>query len=222
MEQENTFAPEDFAGWFAHAVTDAAVHSLAHTPPDQARALITQAAAYLVDHNRDLVVDKAAEVHLSMCAVVLAAYRVVRSEMETQEAVAVMKGAMTEPFRGWLRDSVFQVFGQGPDPYSGIANTSKAKEVHLYGESFRFDRPSDDDNCYHLVVRTCFYNEFCRHNGAAELTQAWCAFDTGWMDVVNETDRGVAVDRPMTMGLGGDHCDFIIRRTSSNGPEVLQ
>jgi len=127
---------------------------------------------------------------------------------------------MTEPFRMWLRDSVFQIFDGGPDPFAGIANTSKAKEVHLYGDSFRFERPSDDDNCYHLVVRTCFYNEFCTRNGAPELTQVWCAFDTGWMDVVNEEDRGVAVDRPMTMGFGGDHCDFIIRRTGSGGPKV--
>jgi hypothetical protein len=220
MEHQNTSVPEDFAGWFCDAVTNAAIRQLSRTPPDRVRALIVEAAADLEDHNRDLVVDEAAAVHLRMCAVVLAAYQVLRSELEATEALAVMRGAMTEPFREWLRDSVFQVFREEPDPFAGVAGTSKAKELHFYGDGFRFERPADDDHRYHLVVRTCFYNEFCRRNGAPELTQVWCAFDTGWMDVVNEQDHGVAVDRPMTLGFGGDHCDFIIRRTGSSRPEA--
>lgn len=218
MSNEASFASDVFLERFCTAVIETALAHVSNMPDDRARGLIAEVATYLEDHNRDLVVDEAATVHLPMCAVVLGAYKVLRSELDESEALAVMNGAMTEPFASWLRDQVFQILDQEPDPFVAIANTSKAKEVHLYGDTFGFERPTDDDQRYHLVIRTCFYNDFCRRNGAPELTQVWCAFDTGWMDVVNERDRGVAVDRPVTLGYGGDHCDFIFRRTGPRGP----
>jgi len=61
-------------------------------------------------------------------------------------------------------------------------------------------------------IHRCFFNDFFRANGAAEVTSIFCALDNVWVDALHEARYGVRFARPTTLAQGADACRFQFSR----------
>jgi hypothetical protein len=158
------------------------------------------------------IVDEQAKHNLRMAAVVLVVYRCLIESVGYDDLIDALRasfvGAMgdyvTQKTRVWLDASA--------DPFRDMVAVTKEREARSFGAGFVFEVQRDDDDAYLLDVRRCFWHDFFRDEGAAELTHVFCAFDGNWIEAIDPTRHGFRFERPTTLALGGDRCPFHFRR----------
>lgn len=154
------------------------------------------------------VEDGQSRFHLRFGALVLAGYRALSETLPQGEALALLREAVVGPSRPWMLEGTKAALDRVPDPFALMTAISKDKEAGYYGRTFVWERPQDDGHAYLPSVTRCFWHGFALANGAPEIMPTICDFDTNWMDAVDPGRHGFRVERPTTLGYGGDRCRF--------------
>jgi len=189
---------------------------LRHTGEESAgplsRTILAEQEA-LEDRHAEWVVDDASRFHLRLTALILAAYRALLASMTGEAVLALLRSALIEPARPWVRGGTAMLLDNAPDPMAAIVKVSKEREETFYGPTFTFARERDDAGAYLLNIEVCFYHRFFTANGAPELTPVMCDWDTNtWAEAIVPQRHGFRFERPTTLGYGGDKCRFHFRR----------
>jgi hypothetical protein len=150
--------------------------------------------------------------HFEQTSRVLAAYRVLRARLAEDRALALLRRAFVEPWRALLGGPIARALDASPDPFRLLVDASRAKEAHVYGPSFAFERERDDADAYLLNIDRCFYHRYFVAHDAPELTRIFCDWDSAWIGAIDPARHGVSFERPTTLGYGGDRCRFQFRR----------
>jgi L-2-amino-thiazoline-4-carboxylic acid hydrolase-like protein len=185
-----------------------------HTPgkPDTGAALRTEAARIGREHTR-LAVDSAGARWLTLCSVLLAAYRRLLAVGEDKAtALAILQTAMTVPFRAGIHAFIRDRFGISQDApqdaFERIAATFQSRGEQRFGRAFTFVAGVRDDRRSFTNITTCLFDDFFRANGVPELTAVCCALDLVWADELAHPRYGVRFERPTTLSAGDDACRF--------------
>lgn len=99
------------------------------------------------------------------------------------------------------------------DPFAALVAFTRQREQYAFGERFVFEHPLDDDQERMADVRRCFFHDVLEAEQATHLRPVLCAWDANWMDAVDPERHGVVAERRTSIGLGGGHCPFHLRRT---------
>jgi hypothetical protein len=169
----------------------------------------------ILEAHRGLLVDSAAEAHVGISSVVLAAYRVLGERIPDRQALTgVLRHALHEGMKQQVPMEQFfdSMLRNNPDPFKILVDYSKQGEIHAYGKGFVFERERDDDESYRANVKKCLYYDFFTANGLPELTRIFCDADLLWMDVLKRGNYGVVCERATTMAYGAETCPFQFNR----------
>jgi hypothetical protein len=181
--------------------------------------LIRSRCSELFTAHQGWIVDEAARYNLMMTAAMLAAYQVLQGALPNDELLPLLHDAFINPMRGYVQSASAQMLDNAADPFKGMVETSKVREVDAFGAGFTFERERDDDRAYLVNVKRCFYHNFFAANGAAELTPIFCDFDANWITAINPVRHGFRFARPTTIGYGGIMCPFHFYRIERKQPE---
>jgi L-2-amino-thiazoline-4-carboxylic acid hydrolase len=168
--------------------------------------------ARLADERAAWVTDHLTAAHFEQTSRVLAANRVLTAHLPKDLALELLRRALVEPWRELLGGPVGRALDASPDPLLMLVESSKAKEEHVYGPSFEFEREQDDADTYLLNVRRCYFHQYFGAHGVPELTTVFCDWDSSWIGAIDPARHGVRFERPTTLGYGGDCCRFQFRR----------
>ena len=159
--------------------------------------------------NASLLIDPQASFHLFMTSLILGAYRYLKTRMEDEDRILeAMKYAFLEPGKQMDVEGFTGKFKSSADPYADMVALAKEKEESTYGKTFVFEHEKDDGEAFYQNVTRCFYHDFFNANGVPHLTLIFCSYDFIWMDIFKSGEFGFTVQRPATMGEGGDKCRF--------------
>src|SRR5262249_23514724 len=178
--------------------------------------------AALASRYKDWLVDEQAKHQLRQSAVVLAAYRHLRSAVPDQELLGLLRVAFTEPLRSVVRGGQAQALDQADDPFGPLVVISKLGEEHFHGGSFVCERPRDDDRAYYLDVTRCLWHSFFVAEGCPELTTIFCAFDEAWIGAIEPGRHGLRFERATMLGQGGSLCPFHFFRVERESPKHVE
>jgi hypothetical protein len=166
------------------------------------------------------VEDDTSRFHLRLVALVLASYRTLVTVLPPNDTLALVRLALIEPGRPWVRRGTAAALDHAPDPLALMVEVSKEREASFYGSGFAFERERDDGQAYLLNVHRCFYHNFFTANGIPELTSIFCDWDTNtWAEAIDPTRHGFGFECPSTLALGGDMCRFQFRRRPSTAAD---
>jgi L-2-amino-thiazoline-4-carboxylic acid hydrolase-like protein len=201
------------------AVIFAAVATHAPREPDADATLRAEAARIGSEHIQ-LGVDAAGRRWLTLCSVLLAAYRKLLSVGEDRTtALAILQTAMTVPFRAGIHAFIRDRFGISQDApqdaFERIAATFQSRGEQRFGRAFTFVADVGDERHSFTNITTCLFNDFFRANGVPELTAVCCALDLVWADELAQPRYGVRFERPTTLAAGDDACRFRFYRASA-------
>jgi hypothetical protein len=208
------------AAWVIKAFLDALAPRL--PDPELARGIrqhLDTECAELAAKYSEWLVDEPARHQLRQSAAVLVAYRRLRGTMPESELLGVLRAAFTEPLRGFIRSGTASMLDRAEDPFTAMVGTSKIRETHAFGASFRFERPRDDNEAYHLNITRCLWHSFFAAEGCPELTTIFCAFDEAWIGAVDPARHGLRFERTTTLGEGGELCPFHFTRVARTAPK---
>lgn len=186
---------------------------LAHDFPATALPGIRSGYEDLVSANRHQIVDEPARYNLRMTMALLAAHHYLEPRLGRAESLAAVRVAFVEPFADVVRAQTAALLDAAADPFAAMVAVSKSREEYAFGAGFRFERPADDDQRYHLDIRRCFYHDVLVANSAAELTPVMCEFDANWIEAIDPDRHGFRFERETTIGRGATHCPFYFDRT---------
>lgn len=197
----------------------AAVATHTSAEPD-ADATLRAEAARIGSENIQFGVDAAGRRWLTLCSVLLAAYRKLLSVGEERTtALATLQTAMTVPFRAGIHAFMHDRFGISQDApqdaFERIAATFQSRGEERFGRGFTFVADLRDDRRSFTTITTCLFNDFFRANGVPELTPICCALDLVWADELALPRYGVRFERPTTLAAGDDACRFRFHRASA-------
>lgn len=164
--------------------------------------------AEIEDRHASWVEDEQSRFHLRFGALVLAGYRALLETLPKGEALALLREAVVGPSRPWMLGGTEAALDHGPDPFVLMTGISKEKEAGYYGRTFAWEHLQDDEHAYLPSVTGCFWHRLALANDAPEIMPTICDFDTNWMDAVEPERHGFRVERPTTLGYGGDRCRF--------------
>jgi hypothetical protein len=165
------------------------------------------------------LVDEPARHQLRQGAAVLVAYRRLRGTVPESELLGLLRSAFTEPLRDVIRSGTAAMLERADDPFIAMVAMSKMRETHSFGASFRFERPRDDNEAYHLNITRCLGHSFFAAVGCPELTTIFCAFDEAWIGAVEPARHGLRFERETTLGEGGATCPFHFTRVARAAPK---
>ncbi|MDJ0706989.1 MAG: L-2-amino-thiazoline-4-carboxylic acid hydrolase [Leptolyngbyaceae cyanobacterium MO_188.B28] len=77
----------------------------------------------------------------------------------------------------------------------------------IYGKAMEFDQEVKSDRVI-FIVKRCAFHKFFLEQGEPHLTKVFCAWDRLWMDVIDESNRPIRMERPITISTGSDCCQF--------------
>jgi hypothetical protein len=166
--------------------------------------------------SRHLLVDLQSEYHISWCAVIQAVYEAYLGKGQIEEAaIEATKAVIFENLNAaMLAKRVERTLDRSRDPFATMTRLSKDQEKRFFGDGFRFDRIADDESSYRVEVRRCLYCDYFRENGLPELMRVACAWDlASWSLGVAPERHRMRFERPITLGLDGEDCDFRFYRT---------
>lgn len=175
--------------------------------------------AEIEEWHADWIEDEQSRFHMRFAALALAGYRALLDLMSKGEALGLLREALIEPSRPYVLEGTRQALDHATDPFALLTQISKDKEPGFYGRTFAFERSQDDGHAYLLNITHCFWHRFFAENRTQELMPAFCDFDTSWMDAVEPERHGFRIERPTTLGYGGDRCRFWFIRCSPTSAE---
>lgn len=144
----------------------------------------------------------------------LALYQTLLAEGDDQEtALADTEHAMDSISVGLGR--VMSLLGRLPHAF-GVFRRVEPWVVRLGfpAEGWEMEPVENSDSCVAYDVRRCFYQDTLTSYGAPELTRVFCSGD----DVAfPEMAPAITWERTMTLGRGGERCDFRWRRGVTQG-----
>ncbi len=135
----------------------------------------------------------------------LALYRTLLEEgYDQQTALDVTERMAVSLVTGLGR--FMSLVGRLPDPFAVFRQVEPwVVRLGFPAEGWEMEPVEHSDDCVAYDVRRCFYLDTLSSYGAPELTPVFCAGD----DVVfPEMAPAVSWERTMTLGRGGDRCDF--------------
>ena len=186
-------------------------------PGDGLLGRLASRHAQLVADQQHRIVDEPSRHNLAMTLAVLAAYQELASDGEEESLIEALRAAFVEPLEPFVRTATRSVLDQAPDPFRAMVDLTKDREEHAFGAGFVFTHPDNDHDRYTAQVERCFYHGALAANGAAHLTQIFCAFDSNWIDAIDPVRDGFEFERPTTISTGGRSCPFQFRRTTDAG-----
>ncbi len=170
---------------------------------------ISRLSDEIYGENTSLLIDPQASFHLFLTALILATYRYLKDKIGDEgKVLAAVRHAFLEPSRRLDLTEFTRTFNVSPHPFADFVTLAKEKETATYGKSFIFVHEKDDDEAFHQHVTRCFYHDFFNTQGVPQLTAVFCSHDFIWMDAFRGGSFGFAVERPTTLGEGGDKCRF--------------
>ncbi len=200
----------------------AAVRAAIDPRPDvdweRIESTIEARADELVRENRAMAGDGPAEQWLRTSSLVLAAYRELEPFAEGARLVAIFRDAMAAPFRqqiaGYL-DGRFGISQDAPgEAFTRISENFQKRGEERFGSAFRYAADAHDARRHFVNIERCFFNDFFRANGAAQVTPLFCALDKVWAEALEAPRYGVRFERPTTLAAGDDACRFRFHRTA--------
>ena len=226
---EQAPAPLAFAETTVEALLAAAtakIPALASRSPEDLERQVRSRVAELVERNGYLVLDAPTAQWLQRTCIVLAVYEVLKPLTGTAEAIAIVRDAMTAPFKermtGYL-DGRFGISQDAPaEAFVRISENFKRRGEERFGKAFVYVQDVQDADRTFTNIQRCFFNDFFRLNDAAEVTSIFCALDSVWIESLHEARYGVRFERPSTLAQGADACRFQFRRASAPAAEDPQ
>ncbi|HEY1012959.1 MAG TPA: L-2-amino-thiazoline-4-carboxylic acid hydrolase [Herpetosiphonaceae bacterium] len=218
--EAETYQPDPAAesAWVVEAFFAALGERLADQPESAALLAAARSASDELTAGRGASPERAMDRHhLLTGAAVLGAYRALRGKMDQQPLLALLHDCFNQPLRQPVLDGTVAMLDSAPDPFGAMVATSKAREIHFFGDSFAFERPRDDERGYYADVTRCFWNSFLRAEGAPELMPIFCDFDANWFDAIDPRRHGFRFERATTLGYGGALCSFHFFRLAEAG-----
>jgi hypothetical protein len=167
------------------------------------------AAQKLFEQHHQACLDIQSRIILELCCLALASYRVLVAETNNpQTAYLIVKGTIEQLYQGFGRFMFRPLLWLASDPVKTMSNINWKKWNQLiYGKGMEFDQEVTSDR-FTLIVNRCAFHKFFVEQGEPRLTQAFCAWDRLWMDVINDSNRPVRTERPITISTGADCCQF--------------
>jgi hypothetical protein len=201
-----------------NATLDALV-SYAASSRREVEAALWAETERIASENGGFVVDAAGRRWLTLCSVLLAAYRTLLPLVgESAKAVAILQSSMTAPFKAGITAFIADRFGISQDApedaFERITETFQRRGEERFGHAFRFVADVHDGARSFTNITRCLFNEFFRANDAAELTVVCCAMDYVWAEELEHPRYGVRFQRPTTLAAGDDACRFQFFRQS--------
>jgi len=186
---------------------------------DELERDVRQRVAALIEQNEQLAQDAPSRQWLLRTSIVLAVYQVLEPLAGGADLVSILSDAMTEPFRDKMPEYLLNRFGvsqQAPaEAFARIAENFKPRGEERFGKAFVYVEDVQDADRSFTNIHRCFFNDFFRANGAAQVTRIFCAVDHVWVDALREPRYGVGFERPTTLAQGADACRFQFTRRPS-------
>ncbi len=222
-EQKGAPALDPVVQVFAKAIVDA-VASCAASSRREVEESLRAEADRIASENAALAVDAAGRRWLTLCSVLLGAYRMLLPLVgDSAVALEVLRSAMTRPFTAGIEAFLHDRFGISQDApgeaFGRIAKTFQSRGEERFGCGFRFVPDGRDEARCFTKITKCLFNDFFRANHAGELAVVCCAMDYVWAEELAHPRYGVRFERPTTLAAGDDACRFRFFRSSS--PHVM-
>ena len=168
--------------------------------------------------NRHLALDEVSRKNLLFTSMILATYRTVREVVNgSDEAMDLIRETMGGLFQPMIREYMKERFDVEHDKpgeaFSKIAANFVARGEVGLGAGFVYEQELQSERQSFINVKTCFFLDFFKANGAPEVTDVLCAMDSIWADELNNGTYNVTFQRPALMSSGGDKCRFQFTRT---------
>jgi hypothetical protein len=183
---------------------------------------IKREARALFDERVESLPDRQGRTILSMCSLVLAAYRQLKQRLGDPDAAfqtvrMAFERTYATPMRWYFRFWLWMC----RDPVGSLQNSSMARVGQwMYGKSMEFADDKSEHSADMLVTRCAFHQFFVEH-GEPTLTLLVCAWDRNWMDVVDQSSRPIRTERASTISTGSDSCRFrFVRDEDKSGKQV--
>lgn len=159
--------------------------------------------------DQDTCPDAQAQVILGMCCLTLAGYQALLEEINSsQNAYLIVKATVGRLYRGLGTFAFRPLLWLSNDPVKQISKINWTKWNQLiYGKGMEFDQDVTSDKAT-LIVNRCAFHHFFTEKGEPHLTQAFCAWDRVWMDVIDDSSRPIRTERPTTISTGSNCCQF--------------
>lgn len=141
----------------------------------------------------------------------LALYRTLLEQGDTQEeALAQMEQLMASTVSGLTQ--LMGLLGHLPRPFA-LFRLLEPWVVRLGfpAEGWEMEPVENSADCVAFNVRRCIYMDTLTSYGAPELTRVFCGGDDVMFPALAPS---ITWERTMTMGRGGDRCDFRWRRAA--------
>jgi hypothetical protein len=172
---------------------------------DEARATCAQ--------NTGRIYDQPAELLLNWSSLILASYRRLLPMIGDRERVLEhIRFALTDRIKHQIEPYIVDRFGISPatpdDAFERVAENFKLRGEARFGKAFIYEQEVQDGKRSFVNIRKCFFNDFFRANGAAEVTPVFCALDLVWADELKKEKYGVHFERPTVLSQGDDMCRF--------------
>jgi L-2-amino-thiazoline-4-carboxylic acid hydrolase len=166
-------------------------------------------AQELFEQHHHACPDMQSRIILELCCLALASYRVLAMETANQQiAYFIVKGTIEQLYQGFGRLMFRPLLWFASDPVKTMSNINWQKWNQLiYGKGMEFDQEVTSDRVT-LIVKRCAFHQFFVEQGEPRLTQAFCAWDRSWMDVIDDSNRPIRTERPTTISTGSDCCQF--------------
>lgn len=210
-------------------VTMLFLHSYFRAFPSRAEALVPgrgteiarkvrRAYPLIIEGNRDLLIDRPAHQNMTMAAVVLASYRALMAELDDEaKVIRALKDTFCKFVKAPLQLGLRTALTLSGDPLKLVAKAfSNSVCEKVYGATFVFETELTP---YQLRLETkrCFFFEFFRAQGLPHLTEVLCAWDSNWVDVVNNGRWGVRAVYHSRYSTGGTVCRVTLGSFHSSG-----
>jgi hypothetical protein len=141
----------------------------------------------------------------------LALYQTLLEESgDRQAAVAEVESLPTSTIT--ILSKLMPLLGRLPDPFAAFRRiTAWVVGVGFPAEGWQIAPVEASNDCIAFDVRRCFYLDVLARYGAPELTRVHCQGDDALFAML---PRSITWERTMTLGRGGDRCDFRWRRVA--------
>jgi hypothetical protein len=170
-------------------------------------------AEELAEADRDLAVDGPAKGMLAMSAVVLAAYELLRPELDGDErrAILFLQHVFGEVLQRSIEIVVEALAARG-SPLDAV-EAAMRKSSAMYGSYFHFEFDRPDPQSFEMRIERCFFHDFFARHDATLVTTVVCSWDANWMRALDPAVSGLRAERTSLLSLGDEACRFRVLGT---------
>lgn len=170
-------------------------------------------AGELIDEDGDLAVDGPAEGMLAMSAVVLAAFEVLRPELDGDErrTILFLQHVFGEVMQRSI-EIVIEALTRGDAPLDAVESAMRRSSA-MYGSYFEFEFERPDPGTFEMRISRCLFRDFFARHDATLVTTVLCSWDANWMRALDPAVTGLRAERTSLLSLGADACRFRVLAT---------